>query len=603
MTLSRRSLLAVAASSTLARGAPLRGGAADGGDAVSLRDYGADPGGKASAVAAFTAALAAGRRVTGEPGDVYLLDAPVMVPAGRTLIGNGATLKIGRNAIGLKLVNDGCEVRGWSIDGNGGRYAVMNTARGTIFRENVCTGNIGHFFFSVGAEHLTAIGNKVLGMTADTEITTAIVTERSRYIVVRGNRFEQIPVGWSVQIRDGSSDFIVEDNEFVQTRWTASRTAAAGQRIFVFTLGSRCHLKKVQVNGKPLSIGYAIVGTGPSYQVTFEQGRPAGDIVTLVGYRGAENIQINTAAHDGVITRNSIDGTGDSGIICLGSHLVVSNNTILNCGYAGIAIYGDQNHIVVANNIIADCAQLDDGRSSPDDPRLASVFAGAILASGEDATIIGNRITNDAGTMRYAIRINKANMAVRTDGSATITISSNRIEGIYADGRISAPNETSGARINSISVDGAEVRYPGTINLDGPWLHVPPGDNHFRTSGFGSTWAVRDTANRMDGAASLRTVAGEYVEFDLLQAALLRNCDVTVSFWAKAAGGRSYVSVLTALEGLLHPLTAEIIDPAWKRYMIRFPLTAKLSDTIIIRCGATTGRANIQHIGIIGSRL
>lgn len=604
--LSRRALLVIAASGVLTRAAPVRKavyGSDQSAGAVSLRDHGADPSGATSSVAAFTAALATGRIVMGAPGDVYLLDAPVNVPAGRALIGNGATLKISPNAIGLKIAQDECHVSGWSIQGNGGRYAVLNTGRRNTFSDNICTGNIGHFFFSTGADYVTVTGNRVEGLSASAEITTAIVMENSQNITVKNNHFEQIPVGWSIQIREGSSNFVVDNNSFLQSKWVDCRTATAGQRVFHFRLGSRCHLKKVQVNGRPLSLGYVITGAGPSYMVVFQSGRSAGDVIALVGYRGAENIQINTGARHGLITGNKIDGTGDSGIICLGSYLTVTENTVRNCGYAGIAIYGDQNHIAVTNNTIADCAQLDDGRSSPDDPRVASVFAGAILAGGEDATITGNRITNDAGTMRYAIRINKTNMALHIDGDATIVISGNKISGDYADGTISAPNETTGARINSIMVDGAEVRYPGMIDFDQPWTNSPRSNDHFDVNGFGRVWAVRDTLSKMDGDASLRTVAGEYVEFTLLQAAVLRNCNITVSFWAKAVSGSSYLSVFTSLEGLLFPLTAEITGRVWKRYTIRFPLTAKLADTILIRCGATSGSANIQHITIIGHRL
>ena len=60
-------------------------------DRVLLRDYGADPSGATSSVAAFAAAMAAGKCVMGAPGDVYLLDASVIVPAGREIRGNGAT--------------------------------------------------------------------------------------------------------------------------------------------------------------------------------------------------------------------------------------------------------------------------------------------------------------------------------------------------------------------------------------------------------------------------------------------------------------------------------------------------------------------------------
>ncbi len=572
-------------------------------DAVSLRDYGADPSGMTSSVAAFNAALAVGRRVRGMPGDIYLLDASVVVPAGREIIGNGASLKLGHKVIGLRLQHDRCKVDGWTIMGNGGLYAVLNTGRFNTFSQNLCTGNVGHFFFSTSAEHVVVKGNRVDGLSADTEITTAILIEKSRHIIVANNQFQQIPVGWSIQVRDGSEYFTISGNSFLQTQWRDNAVATEGQTVFHFVLGSRCHLKKVQVNGRPLSSGYTIRGEGPAYVVTFTTGRKSGEIIKLIGYRGAENIQINTSAKNGKIVHNVINGTGDSGIICLGQHLFISNNKIRNCGYAGIAIYGGQDHITITDNVIADCAQMDDGVSSPDNPEQASVFAGAILVSGEDVTITGNTITNAAGTMRYAIRINKTDMMLRTDGSAAITIKGNRFEGDFADGRVFAPNDTSGARINSMRIDGVPVTYPGKIDLDPPWVNAPLSGRHIRSSGFGRTWAIRDTVTRTPNASSLLTVAGEYVDFTLSDAAVLWECNVTVSFWAKAISGSSYVSVFTVLAGLPFPLTATITDTNWKRYFISFPLTANLANTILIRCGANNGSANIQDIKILGHRL
>ncbi|RYF21929.1 MAG: hypothetical protein EOO77_05105, partial [Oxalobacteraceae bacterium] len=558
---------------------------------------------KKESVAAFKAALATGRRVTGMPGDVYLLDASVLVPGGREIVGNGASLKLGHKVIGLLLENDRCMVRGWTIMGGGGLYAVLNTGRFNTFADNLCTGDIGHFFFSSNAEHVVVTGNRVNGMSANSEITTAFLVEKSRHIILADNKFWQIPVGWSIQVRGGSEDFAISRNEFLQTQWSDVMIASEGQTVFRFTLGSSCHLKKIQVNGKPLSVGYTIQGQGPAYLVTFKSGRKAGENIKLVGYRGAENIQINGESKNGTITENRIDGTGDSGIICLGSYLHVSKNIVRNCGYAGIAIYGGQNYITISDNIIADCAQMDDGLSSPDDPKQASVFAGAILASGEDATITGNTIKNTGGTMRYAIRINKTDMTLRSDGSAAITITDNRYEGDFSDGRVFAPNDTSGARINSIVVDGPLITYPGEIDLNPAWTNAPPSGRHIRTSGFGQTWAIRDTVTRTPGKASLKTVAGEYVDFSLSDSAVLRGCNVRISFWAKATSGSSYFSVFTILAGLPFPLTATITDTAWKRYFISFPLTANLADTILIRCGATGGSANIQNIEIVGHQL
>lgn len=601
---SRRAILVGGALLPLSRAVPRDAGRLAPAASIPLRRFGADPTGRASAVAAFERALAAGETISGLSGDIYLLDAPVVVPGGRSLLGNGATLRLAKGGIGLRLHHDRCNVAGWRIEGNDGLYAVLNTGRHNRFVDNTCTGNVGHFFFSTKAEYVVASGNSVEGLSADREITTAILVEDCRNITIARNRFREIPVGWSIQVRAGSRDFIVADNDFRQTRWTISAVPFAGQRRFEMTLGSVCHLKKVQVNGKPMSTGYVITGRGPTYTVTFDKGMSPSDTVTLVGYRGAENIQINTGSRFGTITDNRIDGTGDSGIVCFGSNLYVAGNIISNCGYAGIAIYGGQNDIIVSGNTITDCAQLDDALSSPDDPRQASVFAGAILASGENAVIVDNVIRNPGGTMRYGIRINNTDMALRTDGTAAITIMRNRYEGSFADGCVFAPNDTSGARINSLAVDGAVTSYPGHIDLDAPWTNAPPCGAHIRASGFGTTWAIRDPGvTRRPGAVSMRTVAGEYIDLALSAAALLRDCNVTIGFWAKAGSGTSYASVFTVLAGLSYPLTATITDKEWKRYEISFPLTANLEDVILIRLGAQQGSANIQDIEIAARKL
>lgn len=196
---------------------------------VYLRNFGADPSGATSSVAAFDAALAAGKRVMGSPGDVYLLDGPVTVPTGREIIGNGAALKIGFEAIGLRLDNDNCRVSGWTIIGNGGHFSVLNTGRFNEFSENLCTGSVGHFFFSTGAKHVLATRNVVDGLSAVGKIDTAIVTEHSQHITITDNRFREIPVGWAIQIRDNSEDFTVSNNNFLQTKYSDMKIANAEQ--------------------------------------------------------------------------------------------------------------------------------------------------------------------------------------------------------------------------------------------------------------------------------------------------------------------------------------------------------------------------------------
>lgn len=589
-------------------------------ESVSLRDFGADPTGVVSSSSAFNAALAVARRVVGVAGDTYLIDESVTVPGEREIVGNGASLKIAPGVIGLRLPGDRCTVSGWTIVGNGGLYAVLNTGRFNEISNNICTGNIGHFCLSSGALHTIVTKNFVDGRTADAEITTAFVFEQCKHITVTNNRSEDIPVGWFVQIRDSSEDFLVANNNILQTKYEASQVSSGGQSVFTFTLERACFLRKVQINGIAFSKGYTVTGNNP-YTVTFDQPRDANQSVRLVGYRGAENIQINTGSHHGTIVGNMVDGTADSGIIAHGSNITITGNTVRNCGYVGIAIYGDQDNVTVTGNDISDCAQMDDGQSSPDFPDLPSVFAGAILASGNNATITGNTITNTPviagrGTMRYGVRFNKSDMALLTDGRSTIKEAGNSYRGFYADGARYAPQDTSGQRVKSISVDGPSILYPAQIDLDQRWgvpaptpeeepqyPPYPPTTPYFEVSGSGGTRVTRDMVTKLGGTASMRTVAGQYIDFNLLASSMLYGCNIEISFWAKANGGSSYFSAFTSLAGLPAPITVDVTDTIWRQYTVAFPLVPNLAQTLALRFGANTESANFQHIQISGRRL
>lgn len=572
---------------------------------TTFRAIGADPTGAVDCSALLVAALATYDRIEGTPGDTYLIGSQALIPANKEIIGNGATLKFASGIIGLRPTLGGCLVSGWTIQGESALYAVLSEGNNNSFTNNICTGNIGHFFFGLNCEGMTVMGNRVQGSTADTEITTAFVAETCKHILITDNQINNIPVGWGVQIRSNSEDFTVSNNSFLQTMYTNSITATAAQTVFNFTLGSVCLLKKVQINGIPLSSAgnYTITGSGPNYTVTFTVGRTAGQVIKLVGYRGAENIQINSGSKHGAITGNNINGTGDSGIIVHGSAVSVSANTVRNCGYAGIAVYGDQDEVSVTGNQIADCSQLDDGLSSPDDPLVNSVFAGGLLLSGNNATATGNVFTNDSGTMRYGIRVNKTDMTLRTDGTSTISLAGNIFKGTYVDGKIYAPNDQAGQRVNSISVDGPVIAYPAQIDMDQAWTLAPPGVTGYLTvSGFNS-YTLRDTTIKQGGVATIKTQPNSYIDYSLDAAAMLFNCNVIVTFWAINNSGSSYVSVFTDLGGGLAALTAEITDTAWKQYTISFPLTANLEKTILIRIGGNTGFANVQNIQIVGQRL
>lgn len=564
---------------------------------------GCDPTGKHGSSAALAAAFKAARRVVGKAGSIYLIDQTITLPPDSVFLGNGATIKLAPGSIGFRMANPRCKFADWIIEANGALYAVLNTSEDNEFSDNVCRGDVGHYLFSTGASNVLALRNRIEGETAADEITTALLAENCKGVRFSDNHFRDIMTGWAMSVRDGTENVTISGNDCRQTQWSDSLTARAGQRIFHFVLGSRVHLKRVQINGLPLSTGYTIAGAGPEYTVAFRAGRKAGEIIKLVGYRGAENIQVNTGCRSIMITGNSVDGTGDSGILILSPHSTVSNNIVKNCGFAGIAVYAGADHATVTENHVSDCAQMDDALSSPDFPLLSSVFAGGILISSQDVIVAGNTIENNSGTMRYGIRINKSDMTLRPDGGAAITLARNSFKGSFIDGKIFAINDTSGERINSVVVDGPVVSYPAAVDIDQPWTNAPPSDRYFAFGGFGRSYSIRDGLMKRAGKASIRTVAGEYLDIEPKAVAMLRNCAVEVSFWARNSSGASYFTVFTELRGLPFPLTARITDKVWKRYTIRFMFTDNLANKILLRVGADSGFANVQNIEILGRRL
>ncbi|RYE99386.1 MAG: hypothetical protein EOO77_35620, partial [Oxalobacteraceae bacterium] len=219
---------------------------------VTLRDFGVDTTGSTDAGPALRAAMAAGLQVEGVQGDVYLLTSSSTVPAGRKLAGNGATFKIQYTGIdgAINFANDRCSIDNWIIQGTtGGGFAVLNSGKYNSFTNNVCMGDIGHYFFFINARKVQATGNRVLGLTANTEITTAICGQDSNDIDISSNVFDDVLTGWSVQLRN-CQNFGVTKNTIYQKQYTDSKTATAGQTVFTYNLGQKVLIDTVNSQAK-----------------------------------------------------------------------------------------------------------------------------------------------------------------------------------------------------------------------------------------------------------------------------------------------------------------------------------------------------------------
>jgi hypothetical protein len=221
------------------------------------------------------------------------------------------------------------------------------------------------------------------------------------------------------------------------------------------------------------------------------------------------------------------------------------------------------------------------------------------MVSGSQITVTGNVLVNDSGTMMYGVRVNTVDNTTTGEADAAIRIGNNAFRGAYSLGKIYMPNDTSGKRVQSVIItDGFITPYPLQIDLDQAWTNNPPSNAYWTNSGFGGTYAIRDTAVKLGGTASLKTVAGEYVDFQPTAFGAMKNTIVKVSFWAKNDSGSSYCSVFSTLAGLTAAVTVNITGTSWRQYELLIPYTDNLTAFGLIRFGANLGFANIQYINV-----
>lgn len=572
-------------------------------DTTSVKDFGAVGDGITDDSEAIRKAVLAKQDIYFPEGTYYCASKIPVVRKTR-FWGHGAILKglSGGTAFTGRLFEvTGSDVtfEGLEFQGNTSAYSILaSSAERTSVVNCKFNGNIGVYILAINCTAVKVIGNSFDGNSATVEISTCVSIEGCTSVVVANNSFYNVLVGWGCTVTQSSSSVTIIGNTFSQFRYSKVLTATAGQTVFVYTMDSDVRFKGIQIDGLPLSKGYTITNTGLVYTVTFSVGRSSGELVSLVGYRGAENIQLNTNAFDITVTGNTITGTGDSGIVCLADRVTISGNIIKNAGYAGIAVYGDQSRITITGNLISDCSQLDDGQSSPDNPALSSVFTCGILLSGPRVSVTGNTIVNDSGTMLSGIRVNKQTVDDFTSDK-TVKIGNNTFVGNFSSGKILILNDTSGSRIQSVLItDGLITSYPEKINLDGSWTNAPINTSYYSYSGFGATIALRDTTIKQGGVASLKTVAGEYLDINFLASGIMTNTIIKVDFIAKNNSGSSYVSAFTTLAGLSAPVTTTITNTDWKQYTLLLPLTPNLGNTFSLRIGSNTGFANFQYFDI-----
>jgi hypothetical protein len=564
----------------------------------SPEDFGALGNGSSDDAAAFNAGLAVVDTLYGTPGKTYLLASTVTVTSNKTLIGNGAALKGSSGVTSIRMTGNDNSIRSWNVNANDGLYFIRDDGARNSVESNRFYGGVGHYVFATStAKSLSVIGNSVNGSEQD-RITTSFVFEDVVGITASHNRFVNIE-NWCIQVRGASRNAKIIGNDCYATEYTSTVVATAGQTVFNFTLSKACHLAGIQVNGAPFDTGLTFSPTIPaaspttSFTVTFSVGRTVGDSVKLIAHRAAENIQINGSTTDFTIVGNTCDGGGDSGILMAGtcSRGTITANNVRNIAYSGISTEGGTSRLSIFGNTIVDCSRV----------TTAATYGGAILLGATDSYVGGNMLVNSSSpaTMKYGVSVN---VYAGEDGSFNepVKIGANNYVGAFTK-KVLIPNEDAvqkraGVRI----IDGVSVSYPERINIESAFTNKPANTAFWTYTFFGATGSIRDTTIKQGGSASIKTVAGEYIDATPTAVGIFKDCIVDISFWAKNDSGSSYVTAFLDVGGsYIGSPSVTVSSTSWTQYNLSFPFTSQLvAASFFIRIGGTTGFANVQHIEV-----
>ncbi|WP_164929378.1 right-handed parallel beta-helix repeat-containing protein [Gloeobacter violaceus] len=307
------------------------------------------------------------------------------------------------------------------------KYGIVTSAPGTRVTGSSFSGDIGHYILGNSATGLT-ISRNVFNGAGSSQGAPVEVSAVKQFSVIE-NQFKDV-TGFNLQTR-WSQDGEILRNNFINPSHVSTLTAVQGQSTFEFSLpyptarqGIRLNDKVVPPQGGVLggTVFATVKGTGNKRTVTLvdRQGQPypsqAGDRVTLVGWRSLENININAGTSRVKIMGNTIDGSGDGGIVIASDYnvrrildpknpadfpqdILIEGNKIRNIHAEGIGVlFSKSEGIVIRNNQIEDCGQS-----------LGGFFSSCIFLAADNVRLENNGCRNtSSGITLYKVFVSKS---------------------------------------------------------------------------------------------------------------------------------------------------------------------------------------------------
>lgn len=536
------------------------------------------------------------------------------------LLNNGTILKSNDNIIvnsGIKINNNNLILKNMKFECNTNGITLI-TLNGNNINIDSCyfTGSCGEYVRITGKN--SSLINSVLDATNCNGIHGIFINGINNNVL--NNKFIDM-FGFNIQTLQ-SKHTTISNNTFENNHTTGTYIAQGGESVITLIVDNYLERKITKVNGNTVSASYNYNQTTKQLTITLTGALNQGDVVTFRGYKSLECLNINANSYDINITNNSLIGTGDSAIVIasdyhngelnpsavvstdLPKRVNISNNTITDCAYAGIAINNPCKYITISSNIITNCGFLLSDITN-------NIFSSGILFNigSYPITISNNSISNivvsdglnetENGIMNNGIYINP------TESTNLPSLELNEMNNkIYIKNNI-----FHNLNFNIKFLGGATRVIQGAPDMDTYGEIIYPEfdgatttNNYYALALNNTNPLVLDTENPMLGINSIKipftATADRYLNINPRGIGKVnKNYILDITFWAKASNENATVQIYEIRNDVSVNPKEKRLTTDWKLY--HFSVLSNDYNTFLMRFANINSQAvniNFSHL-------
>ncbi len=473
----------------------------------------------------------------------------IIASSGKRIEGPGTLVGISGSTFLFRIEAGGqdFELNNVAIDTAGVTYGIHSSADETRVRNVRFSGNTGNYIRLEGDYGTIDNCEHAAGYN---QISSFVVNgESPRVSRCRLNDHR----GFGIQAIF-ARNVVIEHSQIVCTRYSDMQTATAGQTVFTVNL-TALNIERFAVTRNGVQVGFDYSGTGPTYTITLDDAASLSDSVTAYGWRGAENIQINSEVIGATIDSCTCDGSGDSNIVVVADYHngvdtagvgvdlddYPSNVSIKGCILSkalanSIAVH----HSVSATISTNTCTEFGHGYDPNQTGYAAINVNGAINANVSANTLHGAEARTQYGIAGWSGISASDDFDFRRP-RLWKKYTKNTFVGDFTRNYFVAANFTDAETRYGISIADIEwMEYPGASLQDLIDAAQTEQAGRPNNSGYwinsiisGTTPCTRDTGVTIAGTASARSTTGDEWEAKPVAYPLLANSLVRISFSAK----------------------------------------------------------------------